>query len=99
MSSRIDSLDTAHTAVILTTNRLDLVDEAIVDRFLTYEFEPPPLAVMEEVLREKAKLQRLSEQDLEPVLSAVRAPGAVKSIREIERMVMRAYVDKLLKAS
>ena len=85
-------------AVILITNRLDFVDEAIVDRFLSYEFALSPVAVLEEVTREKAKLQRLTEEDLQPVLNAIRAPGAVKSIREIERMVMRAYVDKLLKA-
>src|SRR5215510_6984976 len=93
----IDELDTAHTAVILTTNRIDLVDEAIVDRFLGYEFAPPPVSVLEEVAREKAKLQRFTEEDLQPVLNAIRAPEAVKSIREIERMVMRAYVAKLLK--
>ena len=93
----IDDLDTAHTAVILTTNRLDLVDEAIVDRFLSYEFVPPPVSVLEEVTHEKAKWQRLTEEDLQPVLNAIRAPQAVKSIREIERMVMRAYVAKLLK--
>ena len=94
----IDDLDTAHTAVILTTNRIDLVDEAIADRFWSYEFAPPPISVLEEVTREKAKLQGLTEEDLQPVLNAIRAPDTVKSIREIERMVMRAYVDKLLKA-
>src|SRR5262245_33731776 len=94
----IDDLDTAHTAVILTTNRIDLVDEAIVDRFLSYEFTPPPVSVMEEVAREKARLQRLTEEDLKPVLNTIRTPKAVQSIREIERIVMRAYVDKLLKA-
>jgi len=94
----IDDLDTAHTAVILTTNRIDLVDEAIVDRFWSYEFAPPPISVLEEVTREKAKLQGLTEEDLQPVVNAMRAPGTVKSIREVERMVMRAYVDKLLKA-
>jgi SpoVK/Ycf46/Vps4 family AAA+-type ATPase len=87
----IDDLDTAHTTVILTTNRIDLVDEAIVDRFLRYEFTAPPVSVLEEVTREKARLQRLTDED------SIRAPGAVKSIREVERMVMRAYVDKLLK--
>ena len=94
----IDDLDTAHTAVILTTNRIDLVDEAIVDRFWSYEFAPPPISVLEEVTREKAKLQGLTEEDLQPVLNAIRSLGTVKSIREVERMVMRAYVDKLLKA-
>jgi hypothetical protein len=32
------------------------------------------------------------------VLDAIHTPGAAKSIREVERMVMRAYVNKLLKA-
>ena len=50
----IDDLDTAHTAVILTTNRIDLVDEAIVDRFLSYEFTAPPASVLEQVARVKS---------------------------------------------
>ncbi|HEY3302915.1 MAG TPA: ATP-binding protein [Candidatus Binatia bacterium] len=94
----IDDLDTAHTAVVLTTNRIDLLDEAIVDRFLSYEFEVPPVSVLEQVARDKGALQGLQESALQPILDVVRTAGAIKSIREIERMVMRAYVDKLLKA-
>jgi SpoVK/Ycf46/Vps4 family AAA+-type ATPase len=93
----IDDLDTAHTAVILTTNRIDLVDEAIADRFLSYEFAAPPAPVLEEIARAKGALQRLKESDIQPVLDAIHTPGGVKSIREVERMVMRAYVGKLLK--
>jgi len=93
----IDDLDTAHTAVILTTNRLDLVDEAIVDRFLSYEFAVPPVSVLEQIARDKGALQRLTESEIRPVLEAIHTPGAVKSIREVERMVMRAYVGKLVK--
>jgi AAA+ superfamily predicted ATPase len=94
----IDELDTAHTAVVLTTNRLDLVDEAIVDRFLNYEFAVPPVSVLEQVARDKGAQQRLDESELQPILNVVQTAGAVKSIREVERMVMRAYVAKLLKA-
>jgi AAA+ superfamily predicted ATPase len=93
----IDDLDTAHTAVILTTNRLDLVDEAIVDRFLSYEFALPEVSVLEQIARDKGALQHLKESEMQPLLDAIHAPGAVKSIREVERMVMRAYVGKLLK--
>jgi hypothetical protein len=93
----IDDLDTAHTAVILTTNRIDLVDEAIADRFLSYEFAAPPVPVLEEIARAKGALQRLNESDIRSVLDAIHTPEAVKSIREVERMVMRAYVGKLLK--
>jgi AAA+ superfamily predicted ATPase len=93
----MDDLDTAHTAVILTTNRLDLVDEAIVDRFLSYEFAAPPVSVLEQIARDKGAQQRLDESDLQPILNVIQTAG-VKSIREVERMVMRAYVNKLLKA-
>jgi AAA+ superfamily predicted ATPase len=94
----IDELDTAHTAVILTTNRLDLVDEAIVDRFLSYEFAAPPVSVLEQVARDKGAQQRLDESELQPILKVIQTAGAVKSIREVERMVMRAYIKKVLKA-
>ena len=94
----VDDLDTAHTAVVLTTNRIDLLDEAIVDRFLSYEFEAPPVSVLEQVARDKGTQQGLHESELQPILDVVRSAGAIKSIREIERMVMRAYVGKLLKA-
>ena len=94
----IDDLDTAHTAVILTTNRIDLVDEAIADRFLSYEFAVPSVSVLEQIARDKAALQRLEESQIQPILDAIHTPGAVKSIREVERMVMRAYIAQLLKA-
>ncbi len=92
----IDELDTAHTAVVLTTNRLDLVDEAIVDRFMAYEFGRPPAEVLEGVARAKAQQQRLTDQELAPVLRAIETAGRVQSIREVERLVMRAYIDKVL---
>jgi SpoVK/Ycf46/Vps4 family AAA+-type ATPase len=92
----IDELDTAHTVVVLTTNRLDLVDDAIVDRFMTYEFAAPSQDVLEQVAREKARLQHLTEHDLAPVLRLIHMDGHVRSIREIERLVQRAYVDKVL---
>ena len=95
----IDDLDTAHTAVILTTNRIDLVDEAIVDRFLCYEFATPPAPVLEQIARTKGAQQRLQEREIQPILDVIRTPGAVKSIREVERIVMRTYVSKLLQGS
>ena len=62
----IDELDTAHTAVVLTTNRLDLVDEAIIDRFLSYEFAAPPVSVLEQIVRDKGALQRLARVNSNP---------------------------------
>lgn len=93
----IDELDTARTVVVLTTNRIDLVDDAIIDRFLPYEFGAPPPAVLVEVARHRASLQKLAEKDLAPILAAIAEPGQnVRSIREVERMVTRAYVASIV---
>lgn len=96
----IDELDTARTAVILTTNRIDLVDEAIIDRFLPYEFSAPPRDVLIEVARHRARLQKLDDEHLGLVLAALEdAERPVRTIREVERMVTRAYVTSILAAS
>ncbi|MPZ13260.1 MAG: AAA family ATPase [Chloroflexi bacterium] len=93
----VDELDTARTAVVLTTNRIDLVDEAIIDRFLPYEFGAPPPEVLREVARHRAARQRLDDARLAPVLAALDDPaGTVKSIRDVERMVTRAYVASIV---
>ncbi|MBM2811378.1 MAG: family ATPase [Chloroflexi bacterium] len=96
----IDELDTAHTVVVLTTNRIDLVDTAIVDRFLSYEFLVPPADVLTQVARHRASLQKLPEELLMPVLQAIAAPDStVRSIREVERLVTRAYVASIVGAT
>jgi AAA+ superfamily predicted ATPase len=92
----VDELDTSATAIVLTTNRIDLLDEAIIDRFLPYEFGAPPAEVLDEVARDKARQQGLNEDDLKPVLDLIHLSGQVHSIREVQRLVMRAYVNKAL---
>jgi len=93
----IDELDTARTAVLLTTNRIDLVDAAIIDRFLPYEFSRPPTEVLIEVARHRASLQQLDERNLAPILAEIeRENSSVKSLRDVERMVTRAYVASIV---
>jgi SpoVK/Ycf46/Vps4 family AAA+-type ATPase len=94
----VDELDTAHTIVVLTTNRLDLVDEAVVDRFLTYQFEPPSTEIMLAVARERARAQRLPDAALAPVLARIRDGAPIQSLREVERLVTRAYVESVLRS-
>ncbi len=96
----IDELDTARTIVVLTTNRVDLVDTAIVDRFLTYEFSSPPPEVLVEIAREKAALHKFSEAEIEELVRQVQATvNGSGSVREIERLVLRAHIARALKVS
>jgi len=93
----IDELDTARSVVLLTTNRIDLVDEAIIDRFLPYEFSRPPTDVLLQVARHRAELQHLGEQHLAPIAEQItREASGVKSLRDVERMVTRAYVASIV---
>ena len=92
----IDELDTAHTVVVLTTNRLDLLDEALVDRFLPYEFETPTTELLISVARDRCRLQHLTGHDVAQVLARIRNGPPLRSIREVERVVTKAYVDKVL---
>ena len=83
--------------VVLTTNRIDLLDEAIVDRFLPYEFGTPAPEVLLEVARHRAARQKLAEGQFAPVVTAILDPnGRVVSIREVERTVTRAYVASIV---
>jgi SpoVK/Ycf46/Vps4 family AAA+-type ATPase len=93
----IDELDTSRTVVVLTTNRIDLLDEAIVDRFLPYEFGAPSQEVLLDVARHRAARQKLSEEHLAPVIATILDPNSrVRSIRDVERMVTRAYVASIV---
>ncbi|HXS38916.1 MAG TPA: AAA family ATPase [Stellaceae bacterium] len=91
----IDELDTAHTAVVLTTNRIDLLDEAITDRLMAYEFAAPGREVLIEVARARAAKQHLDEATLAALVERIRADEAIRSIRAVERLVTEAYVSAI----
>ncbi|HKT18625.1 MAG TPA: ATP-binding protein [Stellaceae bacterium] len=91
----IDELDTAHTAVVLTTNRIDLLDEAIRDRLMPCEFAAPGRDVLIEVARARAAKQHLDGATLAAIIDRIRADSAIRSIREVERLVTEAYVKAI----
>ena len=93
----LDELDTSHTAVVLTTNRFDMLDEALVDRLPAYEFPTPSAEVLLEVAIDRGRVQRLTEQELAPILTRIRDGEPIRSIREVERLVTRAYIEKVLR--
>ncbi len=93
----LDELDTSHTVVVLTTNRFDLLDEALVDRLKAYEFPAPSMDVLLEVASDRGRVQCLTEQEIAPVLTRIRDGEPVRSIREVERLVTTVYIEKVLR--
>ena len=92
----IDELDTSHTAVVLTTNRLDLLDEALIDRLMPYEFGAPTTETLLEVARSFAANQRLGGAALAAIEKRVREDSSLRSIRQVERMVTDAYIRTVI---
>jgi transitional endoplasmic reticulum ATPase len=95
----VDELDTSRTAVFLTTNRPDLVDDAIRDRFLSYSLGTPDADLLVEVSRRRAAEHQFTPDQLERLAARIRtgaAAGAIRSVREAERLVVRQYIEDVL---
>ena len=95
----VDELDTSRTTVFLTTNRPDLVDDAIRDRFLAYSLGPPGADLLVEVSRRRAAEHHFTAAQLDRLATRIRAGaegGVIRSMREAERQVLRLYIEDLL---
>ena len=91
---RVDELDTSRAVVMLTTNRPDLVDAAVRDRFEGVAVPLPERAVLLEILRGKLRQQALPEAAAERLLERLDgADGGASSVRALERLVMREYIQ------
>lgn len=95
----VDDLDTSRTVLVLTSNRPDLVDDAIRDRFLEYHLGYPPVDTLVDVALALATHQGLTPEHrarLERDLREAAAAGTVRSLRQAERFVVLHYVAEVL---
>ena len=98
----IDDLDTSRSVIVLTSNRPDLIDDAIRDRFLSYVIDYPDLETLIQMIEQIPAFVQLPNAQRgvlrHDLVSAVR-DGAVRSMRDAQRFAMRHFVSKLLKRS
>ena len=95
----VDDLDTSRTAVFLTSNRPDLVDDAIRDRFLAYALGTPDVDLLVEVALRRAAEHQFTSAQGERLAARIREQakaGEIRSVREAERMVVRQYIEDVL---
>lgn len=91
----VDDLDTSRAILVLTTNRPDLVDDAIRDRFLEYRLDYPNVELLCELaaaLGERQAFSTPQKVTLDAELRTAHAAGTVRSIRDAERFVMQFYI-------
>jgi hypothetical protein len=87
--------------VVLTTNRPDLVDDAIRDRFLTYHVDYPDAATLIQVAMHLASQQQFPPDRLGRLEAHIReaiTANSVRSLRDAQRVVVQQYVKDLLGA-
>ena len=88
----LDKVDTSRTLVILTTNRYDLLDKAVKDRLYSIEFPLPSKVTLKEIAKFKCAQLRIKPD------FAIREieKGKLKTIRELERLIMETYIEKII---
>jgi len=87
----LDALDTSRTGVIMTTNRFDLMDPAVVDRLYPLEFPQPGPEALQEAARGLARVLQIPEQ---AVIERLQSESTLpKSFRAVERLVYQFYVE------
>lgn len=97
----IDELDTSRAVVVLTTNRPDLVDDAIRDRFLTYSVGYPDTETLIRIALHLASQQQIPQDQLGRLEAHIReamTAKSVRSLRDAQRVVIQQYVKDVLGA-
>lgn len=92
----VDELDTSRAAVICTTNRDDLVDAAIRDRFYEITFPLPDTEDLKFIAEQLCSEERFHIRDSEEVAGILREIDRnddFDTVRDVENLVISRYVD------
>jgi len=90
----VDAMDTSKLFVILTTNRIDLLDDALKDRFVMVEFPLPPKEVLVKLAEEKLRSYGVDDEGIVEEAKQLVLNGA-KTFRDVNRIVTQKYVEWL----
>ena len=94
---QIDNLNTAKEFILLTSNRVDLIDNAIRDRLYEIEFPDPSMDVKLELLKYRANKLKIDEKTIQFMEKALQEDKSLKSLRDVENFVLMKYLDEVWK--
>ncbi|MDI6903768.1 MAG: ATP-binding protein [Methanocellales archaeon] len=89
----LDNVDTSKTVVILTTNRYDMMDKAIIDRLYPIEFSALSTDTLIEIAKDMCARYKIS--DAEVVEEITKNKDKYKSMRAIEKLVTEHYIQEV----
>jgi SpoVK/Ycf46/Vps4 family AAA+-type ATPase len=91
----LDELDTSRMGIIATTNWFELVDKALIDRLYPVKFKALDLETALAIAERKCTELGIKFEKVKEEIVSMNPPP--KSAREIERVVMKHYIEKLEK--
>jgi len=95
---QLDSVDPSKTFVFATTNRPDLIDEALRDRLYSIKFSPPSRESLLEIAQYQLKaMGDIRERRQAEILKAIEGEldrRKSPTIRDIERLVIMECVER-----
>lgn len=93
----LDKLNPSNALVIATTNRPDLIDEALRSRLYSISVEPPPFEELIEIAKELLESSGLSHSQMEmllkiiePKLKELKTP----TIRDVHHMIVLECIER-----
>ncbi len=89
----LDELDTSKIGVIATTNWYELVDKALIDRLYPIEFKPLDLETALAIAEKRCMELGVRFEKVKEEILAMNEPP--KSAREVERIVLKHYIQML----
>lgn len=90
---QIDDIDTSKLSVVLTTNKVDMMDEAVMDRLLDFEFETMPTDVLVKVAEKRSEELQIGSEE---IVKKIRDRGDdLKSVRDVEKVIWDVYVERI----
>ena len=94
----IDKLDTSKDVIFLTTNKIDLVDFALIDRLYSMEIPPPSKETMKEYARERLVELKMANPGgmivgVEKMIIELIENGKIDNFRTLEKNIVKEYVN------
>lgn len=93
----LDNLDTSEICVILTTNRLDLMDKAVKDRLYLIEFPEVSKEILCDKAREMSIQLKLKPDVLNNLIDEIKTnKDQFKTFRDIENRIYDIYISNII---
>jgi len=101
---QLDNIDTSKIIVILTTNRYDLIDKAVIDRLYPIEFPLPNKKVLLDIAEYKCNQLRMKPDEVFQIIKhgmidKRKCVIEIKTIRQLEKLIMEQYIEEVLRKS